>query len=61
MNALFPGNVTLTAERLYLHRNTLRQRLDRIERLTRIDLARTEDWLPLHLAVKLARLRQDSG
>jgi GAF domain-containing protein len=55
------GNVTLTAERLHLHRNTLRQRLDRIERLTRVDLARTEDWLPLHLAVKLARLRQDPG
>lgn len=52
------GNATLTAERLYLHRNTLRQRLARVEAITKIDLTRTEDWLPLHFAVKLARLRK---
>jgi DNA-binding PucR family transcriptional regulator len=52
------GNTTLTAERLYLHRNTLRQRLSRIETLIKINLSQTEDWLPLHFAVKLARLRK---
>jgi GAF domain-containing protein len=55
------GNATTTSERMYLHRNTLRQRLDRIETLTKINLAETEDWLPLHFAVKLARLRKGPG
>jgi len=55
------GNATTTAERLYLHRNTLRQRLVRIEGLTKINLTQTEDWLPLHFAVKLARLRRTGG
>jgi len=55
------GNATTTAERLYLHRNTLRQRLARIEALTKINLTQTEDWLPLHFAVKLARLRRNPG
>jgi DNA-binding PucR family transcriptional regulator len=52
------GNATLTAEHLALHRNTLRQRLDRIEALTGIALAETQEWLPLHFAVKLTRMQQ---
>ncbi|MGQ0463835.1 MAG: GAF domain-containing protein [Sporichthyaceae bacterium] len=52
------GNVAAGAERLGLHRNTLRQRLLRIQALTGVDLDQTEDWLPLRLAVKLALLRE---
>jgi DNA-binding PucR family transcriptional regulator len=38
----------------------LRQRLARIETLTNVNLTQTEDWLPLHFAVKLARLWKPS-
>jgi GAF domain-containing protein len=46
-----------TAQRLFIHPNTLRQRLARIEKLTELDLA-AEDLLSLELAVKLVRLRR---
>ncbi len=48
--------VTDTARALLIHPNTLRQRLERIEALTGLELARA-DLLALELAVKLARLR----
>ena len=54
------GNRTITAEHLGLHRNTLRQRLTRIEALTGIALAEIQDWLPLHFAVKLTRIQHGS-
>jgi DNA-binding PucR family transcriptional regulator len=41
-----------------VHRNTLRQRLTKIESLTGISLAEAHDWLPLHFAVKLARMQE---
>ena len=46
-----------TARRLFIHPNTLRQRLDRIEKLTGLHLGE-EDLLSLELAVKLVRLRR---
>jgi GAF domain-containing protein len=49
-------SVTSTARALYIHPNTLRQRLDRIEKLSGLDL-RHEDLLSLELAIKLVRLR----
>lgn len=49
------GALAATARSLYIHTNTLRQRLDRIESLTGLDLS-TEDLLSLELALKLARL-----
>jgi DNA-binding PucR family transcriptional regulator len=48
---------TSTARKLFIHANTLRQRLDRIEKLADIELA-TEDLLSLELAVKLVHLRR---
>jgi GAF domain-containing protein len=51
---------TTTARKLFIHANTLRQRLDRIQKLTGLDLA-TEDLLSLELAVKLVRLRRAGG
>ncbi|MGZ4148282.1 MAG: GAF domain-containing protein [Actinomycetota bacterium] len=53
------GNVVGTSRALFIHPNTLRQRLDRIRRVSGIDLER-EDWLSLAFAtkvVKLARMR----
>jgi GAF domain-containing protein len=48
---------TTTARKLFIHANTLRQRLERIQKLTGLDLA-SEDLLSLELAVKLVRLRR---
>lgn len=48
-------NVTASARALYVHPNTVRQRLARIERITELELA-NEDLLSLELALKLARL-----
>jgi DNA-binding PucR family transcriptional regulator len=45
-----------TARALYIHPNTLRQRLERIETITGLSLA-DENALSLQLAIKLARLR----
>ena len=49
------GSVAASARALYIHPNTVRQRLERIERVTGLDLAK-EDLLSLELALKLARL-----
>jgi GAF domain-containing protein len=54
------GNISATSSALYIHPNTLRQRLHRIGELTGIDLA-TEDWLKLEIALRLARLSQARG
>lgn len=48
-------SVADTARTLYIHPNTLRQRLARIERVTELRLE-AEDLLALELAVKLVRL-----
>ena len=54
------GNLSATSAALYIHPNTLRQRLHRIAELAGIDLA-TEDWLKLEIALKLARLHRRHG
>jgi DNA-binding PucR family transcriptional regulator len=50
------GNISATSEALYIHANTLRQRLRRIGELSGIDLRR-DDWLMVEIALKLAQLR----
>ena len=50
------GSMLTTARNLYIHANTLRQRLERIERVSGLALA-DEDLLGLELALKLQRLR----
>jgi GAF domain-containing protein len=54
------GNVSATAEALYVHPNTLRQRLRRIMELSGIDL-RKDDWLLVELAVKMVKLQGALG
>jgi DNA-binding PucR family transcriptional regulator/putative methionine-R-sulfoxide reductase with GAF domain len=51
------GNISATADALYIHQNTLRQRLRRVAELTGLDLRR-EDWLMVEIAVKLVTLEQ---
>lgn len=51
------GNISATAEALYVHPNTLRQRLRRIMDLSGIDLRR-DDWLMVEIALKLVKLEQ---
>ena len=48
-------SVIESARALYVHPNTLRQRLGRIEDLTGLDL-NEDDLLSLELAIKVARL-----
>jgi len=50
------GNISATSDALFVHPNTLRQRLRRIADLTGIDLRR-DDWLMIEIAVKMVRLR----
>jgi DNA-binding PucR family transcriptional regulator len=47
--------VASTASALYVHPNTLRQRLARIETITGLDLE-TEDSLTVEMAMKLLKL-----
>ena len=54
------GNVVGTARTLYIHPNTLRQRLERIETETGLDLDR-DDWLSLAIAVKAVKLEYLRG
>jgi DNA-binding PucR family transcriptional regulator len=54
------GNISATSEALYVHPNTLRQRLRRIGELSGIDLRR-DDWLMVEIAVKMVRLRSALG
>ncbi len=49
------GSVSASARALYVHPNTVRQRLERIHRVSDLDLP-NEDLLSLELALKLARL-----
>lgn len=54
------GNVSQTAEALFIHRNTLLYRLDRIQELTGHPLTQANMRLALHLALKLWQLRPDT-
>jgi DNA-binding PucR family transcriptional regulator len=54
------GSVSGTSESLYIHPNTLRQRLRRIAEVSGIDLA-TDDWLVIELALRLLKLERVLG
>lgn len=51
------GNLTKTSERLFVHRNTLIQRLERLQSLCDIDLQDRSNWLTLQVAIKVYNLR----
>jgi GAF domain-containing protein len=52
------GNAKLTAERLFVHRNTLRQRFEKIRRVAGVDLSDLGHWFDLMMAVRIIRLRE---
>jgi GAF domain-containing protein len=54
------GSISATAAALYVHPNTLRQRLRRIQELSGLDL-RKDDWLMVEIALKLVRLEGAIG
>jgi GAF domain-containing protein/sugar diacid utilization regulator len=51
------GNLTRTSNRLFVHRNTLIQRLERLQSLCEIDLQERGNWLTLQVAIKVYKLR----
>ena len=54
------GSISATSEALYVHPNTLRQRLRRIGELSGLDLRR-DDWLAIEIAVKMVKLQHAMG
>jgi GAF domain-containing protein len=54
------GNIAAAAQTLYVHPNTLRQRLRRIQDLTGLDV-QNEDWLMIEIELKLLRLERALG
>lgn len=54
------ANVSQTAETLFIHRNTLLYRLERIQELTGQDINQADMRLALQLALKLWQLRPDT-
>ncbi len=54
------GNLTKTSERLFVHRNTLIQRLDRLQSLCEVELQERSNWLTLQIAIKIYKLRSGS-
>ena len=50
------GNVVGTSRALFIHPNTLRQRLSRIEHVSGVDLEH-DDWLSLAVATKVVKLQ----
>ena len=54
------GSISATSEALFVHPNTLRQRLRRIADVSGLDL-REDDWLMVEIAVKLVKLRGSTG
>lgn len=55
------GNLTKTSNRLFVHRNTLIQRLERLQSLCEIDLQERGNWLTLQVAIKVYKLRSAKG
>lgn len=54
------GNISQTAESLFVHRNTLLYRMERIQELTGLNLDHANMRLALHLSLKLWQLRPDT-
>lgn len=47
----YEGNITLAAKKMFMHRNTLQNRLDKFQQLTRKDIRQFEDRLAVFLAI----------
>jgi GAF domain-containing protein len=52
------GSIQQASELLFIHRNTLRQRLNKISSLIGQPIEKVEDWLPVSLAIRVLRSQQ---
>jgi GAF domain-containing protein len=52
------GNSKLAADKLFVHRNTLRQRFEKIRQAVGVDLSDHDRWFDLMMAVRIIRLRE---
>jgi sugar diacid utilization regulator len=50
------GDVRRTADQLCVHRATVHYRLRRVQEITGVDLSDGDNWLALHLGLKVAQL-----
>ena len=50
------GNLSQTAERLFIHRNSLLYRMERIHQIAGIDMNNPDTRLAVHLALKIRRM-----
>jgi len=50
------GNLSQTAEKLFIHRNTLLYRMERIAQLTGHDMNNPDTRLAVHLALKVRKM-----
>jgi purine catabolism regulator len=57
----FNGNLSQAAEALFIHRNTLIYRLERIEAITNLDLDNPEERLAMQLALRIHRMLGSKG
>lgn len=57
----YNGDVNAVAQKMYIHPNSLRNRLRKIEELTHTDLKDYEDLLNLSIACKIATMKQSSS
>jgi GAF domain-containing protein len=55
------GNLTKTSAKLFVHRNTLIQRLERLQSLCDIDMQERSTWLTLQVAIKVYKLRSHNA
>jgi GAF domain-containing protein len=55
------GNLTKTSSKLFVHRNTLIQRLERLQSLCDIDMQERSNWLTLQVAIKVYKLRSHNA
>jgi purine catabolism regulator len=55
------GNLSQTAEKLFIHRNSLLYRMERISQLTGLDLNNPDTRLTVHLALKVRKMLQPTG
>lgn len=53
------GSIQQASEQLYIHRNTLRQRLNKISSLIEQPIEQVDDWLPVSLAIRVLRSREE--
>ena len=57
VNAFFDNdlNISETARKLYIHRNTLGYRLDKIDRTTGLDIKKFDDALTFKIAMMVSK------